>query len=93
MQEILQEAKLDVIATERIVTCMRKKIHQLLSIGGKQKKSGGRQYGVFLGRLKASTPYKLKVYVHETDKLKKRMESLLWKNKALNKANKREKKA
>ena len=78
VKEIFQEAKLDVIATERIVSCVRKKIHQLLSIGEKQKKSGGRQYGVFLDRLKASTPYKLKVYVHETDKLKllKRNEEL-----------------
>ena len=85
VQEIFKEAKLDVIATERIVSCIRKKIHQLLSIGVKQKKSGGRQYGVFLDRLKASTPYKLKVYVHETDKFKllKRNEELAMEKQSL----------
>ena len=88
VQESFQEAKLDAIATERIASRMRKTIHQLLSMGGKQKKSGGRQYEVFLDRLEASTPYKLKAYVHETDKLKllKRSEELAVESKALSKS-------
>ena len=75
---MFKEAKVYVYATERIVSCIRKTIHQLLSIGVQQKKSGGLQYGGFLDRLRASRPYKLKTYVHEIDKLKllKRNEEL-----------------
>ena len=68
---ILKEAAIeDIVLNQRILTCFHIKLQNLLLKGLKAKKSGGRQYRAFLECLNHSEPYRLKIYISETRKLK-----------------------
>ena len=60
----------DIVLNQRILTFFRTKLQNLLLKGLKAKKSGGRQYRAFLECLNHSEPYRFKIYISETCKLK-----------------------
>ena len=68
---VLKEAAMvDLALNQRILSCFRTKLQSLLLKGLKAKNSGGRQYRSFLECLNHSEPYRLKIYISETCKLK-----------------------
>ena len=69
-KELQQPAGMeDVLFSTRIFNCLHKKIHALLISGMKAKKIGGKQYKLFVNKLKSSPPYKIRILLSETDKL------------------------
>ena len=68
---ILKEAAIeDIVLNQRILIRFPTKLQNLLLKGLKAKRSGGRQYRTFLECLNHSEPYRLKIYISETCKLK-----------------------